>query len=252
MWFRRRRRSRRDSAGEALVELSELRVPIEVPNGSDLGGLRSLPRWLQVSHGAPDSRSEDAAPILLEHLFEEVHHRFYAQPWFLGRFRFEFLLAQGLQPNHRVLDLGCGAGRMGVWLISYLEPDRYFGIDAHLRSLVAFSAYEIRLHGLEAKRPRLLHDADFRFDHFGERFDVVVDSTVTLHLPDDKFRQAFARLPQVLAPGGRVFAEALAPDRLQHLRAAGFELLRTAELERPRGIARRHRRKDTWQVLRSR
>jgi SAM-dependent methyltransferase len=194
---------------------------------------------------------EGARSILVEHLIDEKHHRSCAQPWILGRTRFEFLLAQGLQPRDRVLDFGCGAGRVGVWLIAYLEPGRYFGIDAHLRSLVAFSAYEIRLHGLEAKRPRLLHDADFRFDHFGERFDVVIDSSVSRHLSDDRFRQALAQLPQVLAPGGRVFSEHLAPDRLEYLRGAGFESLREVELDRPLQVAQRHREhKDTWQVLR--
>jgi SAM-dependent methyltransferase len=246
----RRRPSRRDPNGE-LVGPEALCVPIERASGPPLDRFCSQPHWLAISKGASDGGAHDAVPVQLAELFGEAHHRFYAQPWFLGRIRFEFLVGQGLKPGHRVLDLGCGAGRMGIWLISFLEPGRYFGIDAHLRSLVAFSAYEIRLHGLEARRPRLLHDGDFAFDHFGKRFDAVIDSTVTLHLPDAKFGAAVARLPGVLAPGGRLFAEALAPDRLARLREAGFELLDTLELERPRGFERRHHRaRDVWRVLR--
>jgi len=42
-----------------------------------------------------------------------------------------------LLPTHRVLDVSCGAGPLGVWLIRHLEEGRYFGIDPRVRSLDA-------------------------------------------------------------------------------------------------------------------
>jgi SAM-dependent methyltransferase len=183
----------------------------------------------------------------------ERHHRWYADAWFLGRTRFDFLLGQGLEQGARVLDLGCGAGRLGIWLVGYLEPGRYFGVDAHLAGLVAFSAYEIPLHGLAGRRPRLLLDADFRFDHFGERFDVALDFSVTRFLPDESFRRAYTRLRPTLAPGARVFVGGLAPERLAHLRAEGLELLAEASPERPPHLVRhRPSRENAVQVLRLR
>ena len=179
-----------------------------------------------------------------------MHHRWYRQTWFKGRFRFDFLVAHGLSPRDCLLDLGCGAGRLGIWLIPYLDPGHYFGVDSHLRSLVAFSAYEIALHGLAARRPRLLLDADFRFDFFGERFDVVVDVSVTRYLSSRAFERAYAQVRSVLAPGGRVFVSGLAPDRLERLRSQGFELLLEGTPEQPPHFARRWPSRLSWHVLR--
>jgi SAM-dependent methyltransferase len=227
-----------------------LRVPIERADGSLVSDLRSIDDWHRLPRGATETQEGEAA-LRVDDLVDEVHHRAYGRPWIIGRFRFEFLIAQGLRPQDRVLDFGCGAGRIGVWLIAYLEPERYFGIDAHLRSLVAFSAYEVLLHGLEARRPRLLFDADFRVEHFGERFDVVIDASVTRFLPRDEFRRAFAQVARVLAPGGRVFVGRLAPERLEDLRRNGFELVDEAEPEWPLFPRRRGRAtQDGWHVLR--
>jgi SAM-dependent methyltransferase len=190
-------------------------------------------------------------PILVEDLVAEEHHRWYGKAWLMGRLRFDFLIANGLTPRDRLLDLGCGAGRLGIWLIPYLEPGHYFGIDNHLWSLVAFSAYEIWIHGVTARRPRLLLDADFRVEHFGERFDVVIDVSVTRHLSDETFRRAYARLRSVLAPGGRIFSVGHTPDRLEYLRREGFELLLEASPERPlHFVRRRPTPQNRWHVLR--
>jgi SAM-dependent methyltransferase len=249
MWFRRRRSQGRVPILGQPVDVSMLEVPIELADGSRVTELRSAPRWQQVAREA--SVAPDEQPVLVEELVGEEHHRWYGRAWSAGRFRFEFLLAHGLAPRDRVLDLGCGAGRLGIWLIAFLEPGRYFGVDRHLRSLVAFSAYEIRLHGLAAKRPRLLLDGDFRVDCLGERFDVVLDVSVTRFLPVESFRQAYARLRAVLAPGARVFVAGLTADRLEQLRSQGFELLFEGRPERPPHLSRRpHSAHNAWHVLR--
>src|SRR5919108_815181 len=49
----------------------------------------------------------------------EVHHLQYGRPWVLGRYVFEFLVASGCRPEHRVLDFGCGALRVGIHAIRY-------------------------------------------------------------------------------------------------------------------------------------
>jgi SAM-dependent methyltransferase len=225
-----------------------LPIPIELANGSRVSLLDSVDRWQELVRIAPDLQRE--RPIVVDDLVGEAHHRWYGQAWFKGRFRFDFLIAHGLTPRDRLLDLGCGAGRLGIWLIPYLEPDHYFGVDSHLRSLVAFSAYEIVIHGLAARRPRLLLDADFRVDSFDERFDVVVDVSVTRFLPREAFDRAYARIRSVLAAGARVFVSGLVPDRLEHLRMLGFEPLLEASPQLPPHFARRWPSKHSWRVLR--
>jgi hypothetical protein len=115
---------------------------------------------------------------------------------------------------------------------------------------VAFSAYEIVLHGLAARRPRLLLDSDFRVDCFGERFDVVVDASVTRFLPREQFERAYAQVRSVLAAGGRVFASGLAPDRLEHLRSQGLELWFEDSPKQLPHFARQWPSRHSWQVLR--
>ena len=61
----------------------------------------------------------------------EEHHRWYGRPWCIGRSYFDFLLGRGLERGHRVLDFGCGAGRLGIWLIGHLEAGQYNGVDHH-------------------------------------------------------------------------------------------------------------------------
>src|SRR6185312_2619231 len=45
------------------------------------------------------------------------------------RFQIEMLKRQGLRPEHRFLELGCGPLTVGVPLIQYLEPGHYTGVD---------------------------------------------------------------------------------------------------------------------------
>src|SRR3979409_2149502 len=47
----------------------------------------------------------------------------------IGELQFQFLRTHGLEPQHRLLDIGCGSLRGGVRFVSYLDPGNYFGID---------------------------------------------------------------------------------------------------------------------------
>src|SRR5262249_3048140 len=58
----------------------------------------------------------------------ERHHHAYGSPWCIGREQFDYFLQRGLKTSDFVADLGCGALRLGVWTIGYLEPGHYFGI----------------------------------------------------------------------------------------------------------------------------
>ena len=53
----------------------------------------------------------------------------------IGQLQFDWLRRAGLAPPHRVLDIGCNCLCAGVKLIPYLEPDHYYGIDAHQKLL---------------------------------------------------------------------------------------------------------------------
>src|SRR5881275_1842689 len=48
----------------------------------------------------------------------------------VGRLQFETLVALGLRPEHRLLDMPCGSFRAGRFFADYLEPGNYIGVDA--------------------------------------------------------------------------------------------------------------------------
>ena len=137
--------------------------------------------------------------LLMEH-----HHHSYHTPWCHGRDIADYLISRGLQTSHHLLDLGCGSIRAGVWLIGYLDSGRYFGVDAHLESLEAAVKYEIPLHRLEHKQPRFLHSATFEIGHFQRAFDVILASSVLMHLSEAQLDLALRSITTTLSPSGKL------------------------------------------------
>jgi SAM-dependent methyltransferase len=181
----------------------------------------------------------DGEPWSLDERFlQEAHHNQYGRPWILGRYMLDFLVESGLRPEHRLCDFGCGALRLGVWAIPYLETGKYFGIDSHLESLEAAAGYEIPLHGLEAKRPRLLWSQDFAFSHFGTEFDWIVDFSSSQKVDPPELPRLFANLVEALAPGGRFLT---APRLSAHLDSyADWGLTLVREIEQDAETLRGH------------
>lgn len=123
----------------------------------------------------------------------------------VGPLQERFLVEQGLRPEHRFLDVGCGALRAGVHLIRHLEPGHYHGIDASAEILTA-ARVELERHGLTDKAPVLRHDADFGFDAFGTTFDFAIAHSVFTHLPINAILVCLLKMERVLAPDGRFYA----------------------------------------------
>ena len=144
----------------------------------------------------------------------EYHHQSYDGPWCRGREMAEYLIHRGLRPSHYLLDFGCGCIRAGIWLIAYLDEGHYFGLDAHLQSLEAAVKYEIPLHNLEGKRPRLLHTNTFDLDYFQRTFDIILAHSVLQHLTERQLGTALRNVASSLSPSGRlVLTPELSPER---------------------------------------
>jgi SAM-dependent methyltransferase len=157
---------------------------------------------------------------------EEAHHNQYGRPWALGKCMFEFLVESGLRPEHALLDFGCGALRLGIWAIPYLDEGNYFGIDSHLESLEAAATYEIPFHDLEAKRPRLLWSQDFAFAHFETSFDWVLDFSSSQKVHPSQLPLLFGNLVEALAPGGRLLTAPRLSAPLESYSEWGLTLVR--------------------------
>ncbi len=159
----------------------------------------------------------------------EEHHRGYGGPWCRGRDHFNSLIREGLQPDDSVLDLGCGSLRVGIWLVQYLNPGRYYGVDSHYPSLEVAASYEVPLHGLSDKRPRLLHSPSFELDHFKSKFDLVVAVAVFCHLTTEEQVAAIKGIVRTASPRMRLFIYQPGDIDPEVIRGVGLELDRVVE-----------------------
>lgn len=99
----------------------------------------------------------------------------------IGRLQLTTLLGAGLQPQSTVLDIGCGCLRGGYWLIHFLDPGSYHGIEPNRAMLEVGRDRLLEPEALQAKRPRFDHNASFDTSVFGERFDFFLARSIWTH-----------------------------------------------------------------------
>lgn len=135
----------------------------------------------------------------------------------IGSLQFDFLVAKGLAPHHRLIDVGCGSLRGGVHFGRYLDPGNYYGIDLNRALIEAGYDHELKPKGLDKRVPRNnLHvTGEFDFSTFDVPFDYALALSVFTHLPLNMMRVCLERLAPSMAPGGAFFATVFEADAKQ-------------------------------------
>jgi SAM-dependent methyltransferase len=119
-----------------------------------------------------------------------------------GAIQFDYLREHGLQPHHRLLEIGCGNLRAGWRFIDYLESGCYYGIEISPEVLLAAQQTLVR-EGVEDKLPHLTLVDDLRFEFLPDAVvDVVHAHSVFSHSPLPLIEECFSHLPRILRPGG--------------------------------------------------
>ncbi|HVP01843.1 MAG TPA: methyltransferase domain-containing protein [Solirubrobacteraceae bacterium] len=138
-----------------------------------------------------------------------------------------------LGPEERVLDVGCGIGRLARPLSDYLGPgSSYDGFDPDPRGIEwCTQAYRNRpdftFQHLDVFNGRYnprgaLDPRTVRFPYDDERFDVVVMVSVLTHVLPETLEHYLREARRVLLPDGRLFATAfLLDDSAREALAAG-------------------------------
>lgn len=142
-----------------------------------------------------------------EEIEQGVHRAFIGGSWDThGRTQLDYLLSRGLKRTDTVLDVGCGCFRAGRHLIDYLEPERYFGVDANLSLLQA--GYDFELSDEQrAKLPPSHLRANERFNvDFGVPVDLAIAQSVFSHVSLNHIRLCLFRVAKVVRPGGVLLA----------------------------------------------
>jgi SAM-dependent methyltransferase len=120
----------------------------------------------------------------------------------VGKLQFDYLRQHGLEPHHRVLEIGCGNLRAGWRIIRYLDQGNYYGLD--ISQQVLFSAQQVVAErGLQHKLPYLVLVRDQTFAHLPDAtFDVVHAHSVFSHAPLDVIEDCFAHVGRIMKPDG--------------------------------------------------
>jgi SAM-dependent methyltransferase len=134
----------------------------------------------------------------------------------IGReFRDIFIRIGGLRPEHSVLDVGCGPGRMAVPLTKYLSSDgRYDGFDmvadevAWCRQSVTPRFPNFRFALVDVYNERYNPDgavspSEFRFPYEDEAFDFAFLTSVFTHMLAPEVEHYLGELRRVMRPSGR-------------------------------------------------
>lgn len=148
-----------------------------------------------------------AAPLTPQEIAAGKHRRRVGGKWDrLGKLQLEFMKSHGLEPQHHLLDVGCGALRAGRRFIDYLEPAHYYGIDINQTLLDAGYDLELR----DDQRVKLPRDNLRKVDRFecdfGVAFDYAMAQSVFTHTSLNHIRLALHQVAKVLKPGGVFFA----------------------------------------------
>jgi SAM-dependent methyltransferase len=125
----------------------------------------------------------------------------------LGRLQFDYLVANGLKPESKLLDLGCGTLRGGRHFIRYLNTGNYTGTDISFRA-IDYAHELVTKENLAARRPRLIYrsaDEAFFADFDDARFDFILAHSVFTHLPPELVEECFAGVGRVMRPSGVFF-----------------------------------------------
>jgi FkbM family methyltransferase len=86
-----------------------------------------------------------------------------------GRAMLKALQSRGLDPSDEVIDVGCGSLRAGYWLIHFLDPGKYHGIEPAAQELEVARSRVLEPGLEDEKRPAFSSDGAWDLSVFGVR-----------------------------------------------------------------------------------
>jgi ubiquinone/menaquinone biosynthesis C-methylase UbiE len=120
----------------------------------------------------------------------------------------------GLRPSHRVLDVGCGLGRMAAPLTRFLTTGSYEGFDivpegikwCKTRITPKYPNFRFVLADIynKAYHPRgKLSSLEYRFPYRNKEFDFVCLTSVFTHMLTADMKHYLSEISRTMKPGGR-------------------------------------------------
>ncbi len=110
-----------------------------------------------------------------------------------GRVQMQVLLAAGMTEGDHLLDIGCGALRLGHKAVPFLLPGHYWGTDASL-ALMRHGRLTELPDPAQLPEDHLIEDASFAFPGVPDTITVAIAFGVFTHLPHPALEAALKNL----------------------------------------------------------
>jgi len=124
----------------------------------------------------------------------------------MGATQFCLLAALGLREHHSLLDFGCGSLRAGRFLIPYLGPGHYFGVEPNRWLVESAIEEDLGNYITDRYKPSFDYNSKFRFDTFGRRFDFIVMQSILSHTGCDLLELALQNARDAMSKKTRMIA----------------------------------------------
>lgn len=128
-----------------------------------------------------------------------------------GRQQFVALLRDGLRPESRVVEIGCGCLRIAYWLVRFLEPGCYCGIEPARTRVECGLRYLFSTDEIARKQPRFDYNANFDTSVFNSRFDYFVARSIWTHASKVQIQASLDSFARDAADAGVLLVSYLPP-----------------------------------------
>ena len=127
----------------------------------------------------------------------------------IGFLELSILKECGLQADHTLLDLGCGAARLARHAVPYLSDGRYIGVEI-APSILERAKETCEKHRIDTERVTWLCEKDETFPTLSDNsVDSACAFSVFTHMDAEDTYRYIHRIKQILKPGGRLIASFL-------------------------------------------
>lgn len=122
----------------------------------------------------------------------------------------------GLKSTHKILDVGCGAGRMALPLTNFLTSGHYEGFDLFKDGIMwckknissKFSNFNFKIIDLYNKNYNpngKIKPSKLKFPYSQNTFDFVCANSIFTHIPPGDFEHYISEIKNILNQGGTFF-----------------------------------------------
>lgn len=134
----------------------------------------------------------------------------------------EYLKKQGMQPHHRLLDFGCGTLRTGLFVIPYLDPGNYVGVDIS-ETRIEKGCREAENQGIPRDRYRVVTLTGTGLEEIAdEKIDYVWSLAVFSHMPSSEWYPILRKLHGQLSDDGKILISYSHRDKLKRSKFKDF------------------------------